>query len=553
MTSLHIRISLIVLIFFAVFSFAAVEPWSALVLQTAVFLLFTVYLFCGKTIEVSQLNKALLLFFAAVIVFGLIQCLTEQTVLDGHVKRPISLSVLYTTTELIFYLLYLCAALLCAFAFNSYRKIKILLLSFAVCGTMVVITANIFPSGEYLALFRHLNSAAGSFGPFVNRNHAGAFIGFCFFCALALFAARHFEYYKSAEKNFLYKQLTLSVVCALLVYGVIFTRSRGAMLFLAASLAVSAAVFIALFIKNKRKKIIFFAAWFFISASIASVAVLNVDAINKFSFRSSGTSEKIRIEIYKNSLNMLKEYPVFGVGAGAFSAGLGAYGKNMENVERVHNDWLEFVVGTGVAGAVFALFFVFTALFIFVKRLVKIESSQKRAAFLGLGAALFYMASASFVDFHFHIPASAFAFFIIFGALSSETFGFNYSQIRINAVVKILIASGFVLCLVFTARQSAAWYNFFMGASLSLDKKIEYYEKGLPYYKSSANGVKLAVAYYDAFLVEKDLAKKEEYAAKADALFVWHLQRYPADANMLRIKYQMRSARAKFEKSMQKI
>jgi O-antigen ligase len=542
--SLHIRISLIVLIFFAVFSFAAVEPWSFFVLQAAVFSLFAVYMFGGAPLEISPLNKVLLFFFGAAVVLGLIQCLSERTVLDAYVKYPFTFSSLYTANELVSYLFFAAAALLSPLVFNGYRKIKVLLLAFTVCGASVVIAANIFPSDEYIAAFRHLGSAAGSFGPFVNRNHAGTFVGFCFFCALAYFAARHFEYYKTGRKNFLYEQLALSAVCALLVYGEVSARSRGAMLFLALSLAAAAAFFIALFVKNRRKKGISFAILALICASAFAAAALNIDAINKFSLRAGGTSEKIRMDIYAASLNMLKDYPVFGVGAGAFPAGLAAYGKNMGNVARIHNDWLEFVLGTGLAGAALAFLCVFAALFTFVKRLVKIESPRKKAMFLGLGAALLYTASASLVDFHLHIPAIAFSFFIIFGALSSETFGFSFSQVRLNAAVKIFIAAIFAVSLIFNARQSAAWRGFFMGASLSLDKKIEYYEKSLPYYESAENAIRLAVAYYDAFLVEKDPAKREERASEFEAFCAKYLQRYPAEENLLRLKYQMRAEKA---------
>ena len=543
--SLHIRISLIVLLFFAVFSFAAVEPWSALVLQTAVFSLLAFYLFGNKTFELSPLTKVLLLFFAAVIALGAAQCLFERTVLDGYVKYPFTFSYLYTSTELIYFLFCAAAALLAALVFNRYEKIKILLAALSACGVLVVIAANIFPSDEYIALFRHLNSAMPSFGPFINRNHAGVFLGFCFFCTLAYIAARHFEYSGTGRKNFIYEQLTLYAVCAIFIYGVISTRSRGAMLFLVLTLAAYAFVFTAIFIKSKYKKIITFTVLFLIFASAFTAIASNIDAINKFSFRSDGFSDKMRMEMYTNSLTMLKEYPVFGVGIGAFSAGLHAYGKNMRNVDRVHNDWLEFVLGTGIAGGIFALFFIFAVLFIFVKSLVKLESYRKRAMLLGLGAALFYMATASFVDFHLHIPANAFAFFIIFGAITTKSFALNYSETQINIIVKILITILFALSLVFTARQTVAWHNFFMGASLSLDKKIEYYEKGLPYYKSAANGVKLTVAYRNAFLIEKDPAKKEEYAVKFNDICDEYLKRYPADINMLRIKYQMRVTQAK--------
>ncbi|MDR3112796.1 MAG: O-antigen ligase family protein, partial [Endomicrobium sp.] len=302
--SLYIRISLICSIFFAVFSFAAVEPWSALVLQTAVFFLFAVYLLGNETFEISGLNKGLLLFFAITITLGLIQCMSERTVLDGAVKYPFTFSALYTASELIYCLFLLTAALLSSFVFNGYKKIKNLLLAFAVCGVVVVIAANVFPDGEYIAVFRHLKSSDGSFGPFVNRNNAGVFLGFCFFCALAYFFARHFEYAAAERKNFLYEQISAAAICFLLFYGVISTRSRGAMLFLALSLVFVAAIFIILFVKNKNKKIISFIVLFLVSASVFAAVFLNLGAINKFAGRANGASDKARMEIYSSALEM---------------------------------------------------------------------------------------------------------------------------------------------------------------------------------------------------------------------------------------------------------
>lgn len=123
-----------------------------------------------------------------------------------------------------------------------------------------------------------------------------------------------------------------------------------------------------------------------------------------------------RTYIWKDSMNMLKDFPVLGVGLGNFSLAYTLYKENAywpHVYDHAHNDYIELATETGIVG--FAL--VFWALIAFFRNLYRNEKyfSSEKDPFsyyitIGLVSGMFGMFVHTITEFTFQIPANAYYF-----------------------------------------------------------------------------------------------------------------------------------------------
>jgi len=530
--NLYLKTAVIAALFISVFSFAAVEPWTVLVMQFFIFSSLIAYMLASGGINFTALNKILWIFFTACLLLTVLQCLNEKTIIDAPVWYPVTLSRLYGITEIILIFTMFSAALISANAFDNFKSVKTLCVFFTVCGLGVIAADNIFIKDEYILLFRKSSAAAESFGPFINRNHAGIFLNICFFASLGYFLQA------LIDKKSIAKYVLCFSVLAVLAFGITSTLSRGAMLAFIVTSILFLFVYALHFFKTRNAKIAMIACLIILSVILFKAVSLNIEAINKFTDRRSGRSEAVRIELYKSAADMLRDYPVFGVGSGSFSLGINHYffTKVRGYIDRVHNDWLEFVLGFGITGGVMLLISVILIIRRIFRRLNKIEDKKKKIVFLSLSASLFAMCVGSAVDFDFHVPANAFAFFTVFGAVSSETFGWRASFDRRLLIKAAIIIFAFI-GMFFYYRYTLSWYNFLIGSSRTYESETAYFERGFYYYPSAPNAEKLAIAYYNAFMLETDELKKTEYFNSLKNHASKSVKRYPASKNLLEFNY----------------
>jgi len=127
--------------------------------------------------------------------------------------------------------------------------------------------------------------------------------------------------------------------------------------------------------------------------------------------------QAIRWFMVKDSVKMVRDFPLFGVGWGNFQYIFTLYRKIIYNryVVHLHNDHLQLIIETGLI----ASFFYFSFLFkIFKDILTKLKTRKdplvKSLAMGGICGLLGVMLH-SIVDFNFHIPAIAILFWLILG------------------------------------------------------------------------------------------------------------------------------------------
>jgi hypothetical protein len=227
---------------------------------------------------------------------------------------------------------------------------------------------------------------------------------------------------------------------------------------------------------------------------------------------------------------MLEDYPLTGVGIAAFPVAINKYlPKSLDAYpEHLHNDWLELILGIGYPAGIVFIIATMMLIYIFISR-IKFLRSNKKIYFIGLSAAALSLSIGSLVDFHLHIPANAFMFFIVLGLLSASSFYKDkVKYLNINLYVKIFVTIIMIYLLYFSIKNTLAWKYFVFGENLSLQSKIIYYEKGVDLTNNPRYLEKLIFVYYNTYF-NKDFSVQEKkyYGQKANILSKEFLQKYP--------------------------
>lgn len=132
-------------------------------------------------------------------------------------------------------------------------------------------------------------------------------------------------------------------------------------------------------------------------------------------------SVALRMQIYADALRWFRDFPLYGAGLGSFSAVFPAYQDQALRglVLHAHSDWLEFLLETGVFGAVPALCAFLGLLALWTASWTRARSREMRALIGGALAAVLVFAAHSLFEFNFQIPANAALFWALAGYLLS--------------------------------------------------------------------------------------------------------------------------------------
>lgn len=121
-----------------------------------------------------------------------------------------------------------------------------------------------------------------------------------------------------------------------------------------------------------------------------------------------------RLKPAKDSLQIIKDFPLFGVGGGNFRYIFPLY-RTFETsfYNYLHNDFLQLIVENGIIG--FAFYFSFF-IFLFREIITKIKKRHDllvKTLSIGILSGLFGVIAHSFFEFNFHIPAIEIKFWIL--------------------------------------------------------------------------------------------------------------------------------------------
>ena len=530
-----LKILLVILLFFTPFAFAGTEPWSFLVMQGGVAACWILLLFSRRHLLFSSLLKPVYYLFGFLLLLCVIQFCFPKNLLMAIPWYPITLMPLYTWEHAALFLTYAGVFSLIPQLYVSQDDTKRLLFWVLISASAVALCAFSLPQGDYIF---QLVGRRGGVGPFLNRNHAAIFFMMGALATLGLFftqglkAAR--STFRGQRRAFYWQQGCLFAVFLGLCFACIMTRSRGGMLSLLCALFCYAFLYayaIPLKLKKRLKNV-------FMTLVVLVLCMgwitTHIKEINVFAQRDPYATEETRRMLYRTSWKVLKDYPAWGIGVGAMPVVITSYVEWPVDsyIERLHNDWLEILLGVGYVGAGFILFGLGWFVWLVLRRLKQLET-RKQLLFAAVLSALAGMCVGSFVDFHFFIPANAFLFFVLLGVLGAPTYakGHIYT-LSLSLPVKVFGVALVVLALYVPLQKAIAWRGFVFGKGLKRDAQLALYEKSLRHYPSPHYAIRLGNAYYNASLRAQTPEERQALRAKAFHTARIYLQRYPKDKEL---------------------
>jgi O-antigen ligase len=239
------------------------------------------------------------------------------------------------------------------------------------------------------------------FGPYINGSHFAGYAAMA--AALALGAAlgalrRLREAWRQRRQGWLALGeregnafIRWAAVVMVLVAGIVASGSRGGV----SAFALTALV---LPFASGRRRATAVAVILLASLGVAWIGL--GDIVSAFEVRGI---QKSRVDLWVDTLPMVPDFPVFGVGLNAFSTAYPFYQTALANhwVGEAHNEYLQVLLDLGLLGAVLVstlLFLVFRAAW---------RHAPRSSLELGLFGALFALAVHNLVDFNWQIPANA--------------------------------------------------------------------------------------------------------------------------------------------------
>lgn len=295
---------------------------------------------------------------------------------------------------------YLCAAILIASVVDSPGRLKILLLIVIAAALLNVLIGFVFSlsAGDLFMPNASRGIPTNVKGTYVNGSHFGALaaIGACLVGGWAA----------SLRHNNRADNLALAgIILAVLLLGVLASYSRGAVL----SLALVGIVFAVLQDKRHLKT---WLALVLLAVVGGGAWILLTDAQVLLSRWSNFESADSRLVIWRMTLEMAADFPLFGHGGGSYEYLSDVYKPadfTTKYINHAHNDHLEWIAGFGLVSYAAAI----AAMVWLIRGALNVDSRLV----LGVAAAMVYLLVHGLSDFNFYIPANALIFATLVGVL----------------------------------------------------------------------------------------------------------------------------------------
>lgn len=427
-----IYFALLVLLVVTPLPYGAVEGWSIALWEVGVFAL--VALWATQSAlqgEIKISFNPLVWPMLALLVVAIIQILPG---LSASESGTISHSPFATSQFAIKLFASICFFLLFATFVNSdERRAGAVKLIIAVCTCIALIGIGQRYLGKTLW-------QRGTMGPFVNRNHFAGFLEM----GVGL-AGGQMLGWVTLGRAVKVEWLAVYGSCALVMCsGIVLSASRGGVLALGAEIVFLGILAVAMFFFGWRSGktgqaersrgagfLVRVAAALVISAAaiIAATALVgSEDLVQNFSQIQAETktqfpvSERFsRPDIWRATIRLIKDYPLLGVGLGAFQFAYTRYDQSsgLQRVEQSHNDYLQILADAGIIGGLIALVY---AVLLFSRGFLasRTRNLKKRAIVFGALAGCFAIAVHSLVEFNLQVTSNAQLFLALAALATTE-------------------------------------------------------------------------------------------------------------------------------------
>jgi len=390
------RVSVCALIVFGVAAHGGVESWARAVLETGVGLLFLAWtvrswLFQQEQMVISPLLPPLVLF--ALFVFG--QWIFRGTA--SPYETRVELQLLVADILILF---------VAAQVFRTLEDWRGFLWFCMIFGFLV----SIFGILQHLTFngnlywFREMRYGGIPFGPYVNRNHFAGFAELMIPVALVPLALGKVRR----------ERWVIVGVFSIVPIGALFlSASRGGIVSFGVELAILA-VWMVLRRTGARQALVGAAA---LLLALLMVSWLGVrDILQRFStMQSLEITAGKRASMRSDTWRIFLDHPLTGTGLGTLQTVFPPYESLYDGkvVNHAHNDYLEALAETGIAGGLCCVWFLVVLFSGSLRRLLRISTpfvgALQLSGLIGCSGFLIH----NFVDFNLHIPANAMLFFLV--------------------------------------------------------------------------------------------------------------------------------------------
>jgi len=381
-------------------AFGAVEPWSIFALEACAMLLLAVWAFrqwINRELNVSDhvLYRPMAAFFVLVL---------AQWVVGTTAYRQV------TYSHLLLYAAYGMLAFVVTQTLRRSSQFEMLAKLFAAYGAVVALFAllqGLAPNGKLYWIWA-LEQGGSIYGPYVNHNHYAGLMEMLMPFPLVLAATRF------TNGN---RKIAVAGIAALMAGSIFLSGSRGGMAAFVAQMVVLGVLLV-----RKRE-----GSWKqplmlggFLAVVIVFLIWMGGNELTRrlISIHSEAREEingGVRLSIDRDCLRMLIKRPFLGWGLGAFPIVYPQFRSFYTTffVNHAHNDYLQLLVETGLAGFSIAVWFL---VLMFRQAATKLKNWTENAsgamtvaALLGCVGILVH----SFLDFNLQIPANAALFYVL--------------------------------------------------------------------------------------------------------------------------------------------
>ncbi|MFB3923233.1 MAG: O-antigen ligase family protein [Terriglobia bacterium] len=264
-------------------------------------------------------------------------------------------------------------------------------------------------------------------GTYINRNHFAGLLELIiplvlasiFYSFQAWTSRRHMGHTgrRDSGRNLAASQsLFYLFLLVLMVVAVIFSRSRMGIL-----VTVFSIVFLALLAQLQLRKKVWMVGVFLFMACVLGyglwIGLAPVLARFEVVHDPNYLQVEGRVAIWKDTVRLLRDYPLTGSGLGTFGIVFRKYQTALvdASVDHAHNDYLEVAADTGLLGALLLFVPIFCLLGKMVLSFLAEARGYRRAVVLGCIGSTMGLLLHSVTDFNLQIPANALIFSTILG------------------------------------------------------------------------------------------------------------------------------------------
>jgi O-antigen ligase len=390
-----LRVGICLLLAFAVLAFGAVEEWAQAVLAVGFSILFVLwalrlYFWRQEQIVLSPLLFPLLSFGFVV----LVQLLFHRTASAYETRMQLQLLFIYAIL-----LLLLPQAF---YRMNHWRTLLWFLMSLGFFVSMFGILQHLTFNGKLYWI--HVMRYGGyPFGPYVNRNHFAGFAEVLIPVALVPLVLGKVR----RERLFLVSLFALVPIVALFL-----SASRGGII----SFIVELIILFALLLMRRIRSQHMLVGGVVVLCAILAVSWIGVQqVIERFTNQQAldvtvGKRASMRLDTW----HIFLDHPFLGTGLGTLQLVFPPYETlyDAKIVNHSHNDYLEALAETGLAGGLCCAWFLAVLFVESVRGLKELGKSFGAALNLSGLVGCCGLLVHSLVDFNLHIPANAMLFFV---------------------------------------------------------------------------------------------------------------------------------------------